>query len=510
MPLVTLTPAEHDQLRALARAGRESLARRARIILAAAGDTSAGKVARAVGAAEGTVRHWLARFGTAGIEGLHDAPRTGAPRRIGPGARAEIAALGTQGLSTRAIARRAGASQTSVARILAGDRPSAPPAPPLPGDLVQALFESLTEERPLVRFLRLLKEATDSAFGTFLVFSRKGRKPALIVTEAERLVDAVRYYEEFYRKEIMADIPEGIVVTASDLLPGDRLRNTPLYQEYLKPLGIGHIIGVDVATAHGVSGSLRLSRLETAHDFGPRTRALCQALIPYLRAALELFVQRADTETERAALQQTISGMSVGRIHLAPDSRILTTSPPAAAMLAERDGLQDSGGHLVLASATATRRLRALVRHNALASIDASVAAEIRALRVERPSGKESYNILVRPLGHPHAPGREPSFSIRPTATVQVVDPAGSYMKRAPALMQLFGLTAAEADVALALASGRTVDAIAALRETSVETVRSQLRTIFAKTGSNRQTALVRTLYLSIALFDLDAASGDD
>ncbi len=61
-----------------------------------------------------------------------------------------------------------------------------------------------------------------------------------------------------------------------------------------------------------------------------------------------------------------------------------------------------------------------------------------------------------------------------------------------PALLRrMLGLTATEAEVAVALARGATASAIARDRAVSLETVRSHLKTIFAKTGTRRQAALV-------------------
>ncbi len=57
---------------------------------------------------------------------------------------------------------------------------------------------------------------------------------------------------------------------------------------------------------------------------------------------------------------------------------------------------------------------------------------------------------------------------------------------------ETFGLTPAEAGVAVALASGHTVERIAAMRAVSVPTVRTQLNSAYAKTNTRRQAELVR------------------
>lgn len=59
------------------------------------------------------------------------------------------------------------------------------------------------------------------------------------------------------------------------------------------------------------------------------------------------------------------------------------------------------------------------------------------------------------------------------------------------ALRGRFGLTESEADVALALARGRSLREIAGVRGVAIDTIRSHLRTVFSKTGTRRQASLV-------------------
>lgn len=61
-------------------------------------------------------------------------------------------------------------------------------------------------------------------------------------------------------------------------------------------------------------------------------------------------------------------------------------------------------------------------------------------------------------------------------------------------LQRMFGLTPAEASLALAIAQGGTPDKIAAGRRVSRTTVRSQLARVFAKTQTSRQAELVRLI----------------
>jgi GAF domain-containing protein len=62
------------------------------------------------------------------------------------------------------------------------------------------------------------------------------------------------------------------------------------------------------------------------------------------------------------------------------------------------------------------------------------------------------------------------------------------------ALRSNFGLTAAEADIALGIARGETLSALATVRGITIATARTQLKVVFEKLGAHRQSQLVALL----------------
>ncbi len=61
-------------------------------------------------------------------------------------------------------------------------------------------------------------------------------------------------------------------------------------------------------------------------------------------------------------------------------------------------------------------------------------------------------------------------------------------------LRSRFCLTPAEAQIALGIADGETLAAVAEARGVSVSTARTQLKSVFVKTGTHRQAELVALL----------------
>jgi transposase len=122
-----LTDAERVALEHLVRRRNvgQALAQRARVVLACAepGATNLG-VAKTLRVSRPTVATWRRRFAAHRLEGLVDAPRSGAPRTIGGEAVEHLIALTLEEMpahathwSTRSMAKRAGMSQTAVSRI---------------------------------------------------------------------------------------------------------------------------------------------------------------------------------------------------------------------------------------------------------------------------------------------------------------------------------------------------------------------------------------------------------
>ncbi|CAO4172790.1 IS630 family transposase [Methylorubrum aminovorans] len=103
----------------------QALAQRARIVLAYAepGSTNSG-ITRALGVSRMSVTTWRARFLAHRLDGLVDLPRSGAPRQVGDAEIERVISLTLESQpanathwSTRAMAQRAGMSQTMVSRV---------------------------------------------------------------------------------------------------------------------------------------------------------------------------------------------------------------------------------------------------------------------------------------------------------------------------------------------------------------------------------------------------------
>lgn len=121
----------------------------------------------------------------------------------------------------------------------------------------------------------------------------------------------------------------------------------------------------------------------------------------------------------------------------------------------------------------------------------AGEGARFRSLRIGGHAGTNALHAFYTVLAPQAVPG---SCGLSPVVMLQFYHPE-SAPGIAPGLLHaVFGLTPAEARIATLLAEGLTLKQIAETQGTRHETVRKQLRAVYAKTATNRQPELVRLL----------------
>jgi DNA-binding CsgD family transcriptional regulator len=122
------------------------------------------------------------------------------------------------------------------------------------------------------------------------------------------------------------------------------------------------------------------------------------------------------------------------------------------------------------------------LRHLQRAMI-AAASGTTMDLAVSRPSGSSPF--LVRCAAMPGRAG---------WTVMRVADSAARRAPSAQLLRSTFGLTSAEACLAISLCRGQTLGEIAQERGISIHTVRTQLRALLGKTRTERQADLVGLL----------------
>ncbi|MEO5341551.1 MAG: response regulator [Magnetococcus sp. MYC-9] len=165
----------------------------------------------------------------------------------------------------------------------------------------------------------------------------------------------------------------------------------------------------------------------------------------------------------------------------------------AEVLLASDTGLVlTSGKGLTTALGSESKRLQQLLRQGA-DQATGSGAMTRNAMRIT-PCREELHPIsaVVVPL----SPGQRKKqlLASQPGVMLFLSSLNQSVTGSIALLKSLFDLTGAEAYLAQELVSGRTLEAVTIAKGCSLNTVRNQLKAVFAKTGTSRQADLIRLL----------------
>lgn len=163
----------------------------------------------------------------------------------------------------------------------------------------------------------------------------------------------------------------------------------------------------------------------------------------------------------------------------------------AQQFIAGRNGLQVKEGRL-----TPSRRMEGSVMDELLHKLSDGSSRSHRpgVLKLAARGGGTPKVLLLMPMRP--TPAASPRAARLPERLLlaAVIDPPSRNLPDEHLVRSVYGLSVAETRIALKLAAGKSLSDIALEGRTSVHTVRTQLKAIFAKTGTSRQAQLALQL----------------
>lgn len=329
------------------------------------------------------------------------------------------------------------------------------------------------------KMLTRLGEFSDSAGAALLCMNERGVR----YVSAPILEDVLsRFVSENWdarnsrRGNVVAKGLVGIprFVNEDDYLAPGEAETDPMINELFRPAGFGWASGFIQALPHG---DLAVLNLEQFYERGPiRGEALTRlnAIYPHLARAA-MFAARSDFERVRNAVD-TLATVGLPAAAVTPAGRVVVANaafPQAAHVWTTRGG-ERLGLHDRVADAMLTETLASLAEAQGQRSIP------IRA----EAGGLITGVVQVLPI-------RRTAHDIfGSTSALVILSELKGQTASSTLIHSLFDLTPAEIAVARSIAAGLTVNQIAATTGRAVGTVRTQLKSAMAKTGSSRQIQL--------------------
>lgn len=370
------------------------------------------------------------------------------------------------------------------------------------GELLDAIYRGPLEEAPWSSALESVRVLLNACAATLILRPPTLDRPASMFNMPPRDTYArqgVTYNSYYHSLDPFVDIPPGTVTTVDKFVGTEAWCRSAIYQELLKGLDIRYILGADIQTADGVVCRFRLCRGHDAGDFSEKDEAICLALLPHIKRAVDLYSRIDVAESERGLYEHAVDRMLIGMVVLDDQGLVLKANAAARTVLGENDGIRLRGGKFEFADTRDRSRFRELVQRSinsiSFAHDDGASAPMVEAMSVARPSHTGRLEVLIRAI-----PMREWSEENKwcPACVVVIRDPACSAQTSVEVLRQLFAFTPTEASLALLMANGASLEDAAQSLKVKTNTVRAHLRSIFQKAGVTRQAELVRTLLNSV------------
>jgi DNA-binding CsgD family transcriptional regulator/PAS domain-containing protein len=366
-------------------------------------------------------------------------------------------------------------------------------------DIIGSVYDCVLEPQEWSRTLPLISAFGESAASSIVVQGRLNNSGARVFEHGERQSFLRLYFEKLAasRMPAMKQVAFdhlGEIATMT-MLAGERESlNSDFYVKWVRPLGFRDVIGILVLKSGKRVAWFSVARSDIQARFEENDLRQIEALSPHICRAL-LISDALDLQSIVATrLAETVDHLSTGIVLTEDRGRITYMNGSAEAILKDGNALKSRDGRLFAARSDSREALSRALE----ASVAGKAPSTSGQYAVPLPD-EEGSGLIASVLPLQWRDGRNPLESLPGAAAVIIQDPSEGATPPMEALGLLYGLTTAERNVLEHVADSRSPQETADRLGVSVNTVKTHLQKIFAKTNTARQADLVRLVARSTA-----------
>lgn len=343
------------------------------------------------------------------------------------------------------------------------------------------LYGQLSEPERLTRFLSTVAAATGSHLGLLIRQNLRHCSGSMLTAFGLSASEMARYESEFSKENLWferagAETRAGFVFVSDDWLQLEELRETRWYNDYLRTIDVAHGVGICGQFDAGQGVFLSLCRAQRTGAYDEDAKRLLQWLTPH-------FVNVCQLRSQLEGVLFQPSGVAHQRALFLFDRsfRWINDNPAAAAMVVAGWWRGNPGASIEPVHA-ASRAAWQLAQR--------AVAASVQPRVIPVYDRNQTLTAFARlyPYSNPaYADGPAYALFVRPLRRFESPGMAGQ-------LRHLFDLTPGETQLALALRKHSDLERAAASMGIAISGARTRLQSVLSKTGTHRQSELVRLL----------------
>jgi DNA-binding CsgD family transcriptional regulator len=360
--------------------------------------------------------------------------------------------------------------------------------------LLLALYRSISDTSPWSQFLALLCDELKGCAASLVL-----RQPARGDRGEMFSVNSHLSLLEIYRTTPFPDDPfldleEGAAASVFDRMSPEAFARSRYYNDLLRLAGDIDILALNVAFGAGYCGSLRISRRAPHGLFNLADKSLLMRLYPHLKTALALYEHARRLHLENNAYIKAIDQLSFGVIILNERGHVVRVNEMASRIM--KDGREIKVVGNCLQAGDPAQELELAQTIAAILSGQVPQGAAHGSLKLCSGGDSLPLYVLLKPIHHsrgePGTPAAGVALFLSTTALHRsiTIEP----------FARVHGLSPAERALVTELLDGVSIGEASAALGISENTARAQLRSVFAKTGTHRQTDLTRMVLTSLAI----------
>lgn len=373
--------------------------------------------------------------------------------------------------------------------------------------LVGLAYDTAMDGRDWTDVLKQLSASVDAKSAMLRLVDYTGRRVGFFDSVGIDPAYREAYSRHFINLDIYRDLletaPVGTLIRSNQIVGYEKRHKTEFFNDYQKPQGMEHICGSTLARNNDLTIQFGIHRSKRAGDFGQSESDYLQLVLPHLVRAEQMRQLLAAASSRQALAEAALHQLHLGVLLTDAQARPLFVNRMAEHYIAFSNGaLSLSFCGLKTKKSQDTAQLCRLVVSAAATTAGKGLGAG-GEMRVACGDGS-FLQLCVVPLSRE----RLNSGSVAPSACAAIfISRPGTIRLPWRKVASCYGLTQAEAKLAVQLANGGSPEEAAEQMGISIHTARTHLKAVFAKTGVRRQSELVAMLLQGVLAY---CRTGDD
>lgn len=352
--------------------------------------------------------------------------------------------------------------------------------------LIDQIYDASLDARRWPTFIESLSEAFNCVGGALLQRDRRSAEMDFI--EFGGMAAATRTaYQRYYSARSVwmpaAFAGSDELVIGHELAPDKRsFERSEFYNDWLRPQGVYDAIGGVIQRSKGSLTVVTVLRTEQAGLVTEADKQVFARLMPHVRRAIDIHRRLYGVQLQRDGTLSVLDALQVGILLTDRTGHVMFANRVAEEILHRSDGLVLIRGQLRAARPDDSLKLANLIQGAVKTTL--GMGEEPGGIISLPSSVGSAVTVLVSPC---------PRLGLlEPAAMVFVSTPPRSVSFEEDHVTRRYGLTPAEVKLFQALVDGDRLSEYADVAGITLNTAKTHLKQLFAKTGSRRQADLVR------------------